>query len=34
MNADTKLLTLSTCIGNHDYRYLVQGVLVKDEQTK
>ncbi len=34
MNTDSKLLTLSTCIGNHDYRYLVQGVLIKDEQTK
>ena len=34
LNKDSKILTLSTCIGNHDYRYLVQGVLVKDELTK
>lgn len=34
LNKDSKILTLSTCIGNPDYRYLVQGVLVKDELTK
>lgn len=34
MDQNTKLLTLSTCIGNHDYRYLVQGVLIRDEKTK
>ncbi len=35
MDLDSKILTLSTCIGDEvDYRYLVQGVLVKDEKTK
>lgn len=34
LNVNSKLLTLSTCIGNHDYRYLVQGVLINDEKTK
>ena len=34
LGKDSKILTLSTCIGNHDYRYLVQGVLIKDELTK
>ncbi len=34
MSQNTKLLTLSTCISNRNYRYLVQGVLVKDEATK
>lgn len=34
MDVDSKLITLSTCISNHNYRYLVQGVLVKDEPTK
>lgn len=34
LNKDSKILTLSTCIGDHNYRYLVQGVLVKDELTK
>lgn len=34
LNINSKLLTLSTCIGNHDYRYIVQGVLINDEQTK
>lgn len=30
-----KLITLSTCIGNEsDYRYLVQGVLIDDRETK
>lgn len=27
---DDRIITLSTCIGNHAYRYLVQGVLVSD----
>ena len=35
LNLDSKLITLSTCIGDEkDYRYLVQGVLIKDEPTK
>lgn len=29
--ASDRIVTLSTCIGNPDYRYLVQGVLVSDE---
>ena len=27
---EDRIITLSTCIGNHAYRYLVQGVLVSD----
>lgn len=35
LNLDSKLITLSTCIGDEkNYRYLVQGVLIKDEPTK
>ncbi len=34
LNTNSKILTLSTCIGNPDYRYVVQGVLVNEEQTK
>ena len=34
LNKDSKILTLSTCISNPSYRYLVQGVLIKDEPTK
>lgn len=34
MDTNSKILTLSTCISNDNYRYLVQGVLVKDEPTK
>lgn len=36
LNANSKILTLSTCTnGNNDNtRYIVQGVLVKNEQTK
>lgn len=34
LTTESKILTLSTCIGDHNYRYLVQGVLIKDEQTK
>ena len=34
LNKDLKILTLSTCISNPAYRYLVQGVLIKDEPTK
>ncbi len=34
LNADSKILTLSTCTnGASNTRYLVQGVLIKDEQT-
>ena len=34
LNLDSKLLTLSTCLnGNNDGRFLVQGVLIKDEPT-
>ncbi len=28
---EDRIITLSTCIGNPDYRYLVQGVLIADE---
>lgn len=35
LDLNSKILTLSTCIGDEkDYRYLVQGVLIKDEPTK
>lgn len=34
LNNNSKILTLSTCISNPAYRYLVQGVLIKDEPTK
>jgi len=34
LDKNSKILTLSTCIGNPAYRYLVQGVLIKDEPTK
>lgn len=31
VTADDRILTLSTCIGNPAYRYVVQGILVSDE---
>lgn len=31
VTADDRILTLSTCIGNPAYRYVVQGVLISDE---
>ena len=31
VTASDRILTLSTCIGNSSYRYVVQGVLVSDE---
>lgn len=34
LTTDDKILTLSTCITNDNYRYLVQGVLVSDQPTK
>ncbi len=34
VTADDKILTLSTCITNDNYRYLVQGVLTDDTITK
>lgn len=34
LTTDDKLLTLSTCLNSGDGRYLVQGVLQKDEHTK
>ena len=34
LDRNSKILTLSTCISNPAYRYLVQGVLIKDEPTK
>ena len=35
LSNDSKVLTLSTCTnGAANTRYLVQGVLIKDEQTK
>ena len=34
LNANSKILTLSTCTsGASNTRYLVQGVLIKDERT-
>ncbi len=34
VTADDLIVTLSTCISDKRYRYLVQGVLIKDELTK
>ncbi len=34
LSNDDKLVVLSTCMANNMYRYLVNGVLVKDEATK
>ena len=35
LNKDSKIVTLSTCVGyDKNSRYLVQGVLIKDEETK
>ena len=34
VTADDKIITLSTCITNDNYRYLVQGVLIDDIHTK
>lgn len=34
VTADDPIVTLSTCISDKRYRYLVQGVLIKDELTK
>ncbi len=34
VTADDKIITLSTCITNDNYRYLVQGVLTDDTLTK
>jgi sortase B len=34
VTADDRIITLSTCITNSNYRYLVQGVLVDDTLTK
>lgn len=34
VTADSKIITLSTCITNDNYRYLVQGVLTSDQPTK
>lgn len=31
VTASDRIVTLSTCIGNADYRYVVQGVLISDE---
>ena len=33
LTADDKIVTLSTCISDARYRYLVQGVLIDDEET-
>ena len=33
LNKNSKILTLSTCTNSDNTRYLVQGVLIKDEQT-
>lgn len=34
VNENSRIITLSTCITNDNYRYLVQGVLVNDQRTK
>lgn len=34
VTADDRIITLSTCITNDNYRYLVQGVLIDDQPTK
>lgn len=34
LTADDRIVTLSTCISDARYRYLVQGVLIKDEPTE
>ena len=34
ITTDDRIVTLSTCISDERYRYLVQGVLIKDELTK
>lgn len=34
ITTDDRIVTLSTCISDSRYRYLVQGVLIKDELTK
>ena len=34
LTTDDRIVTLSTCISDKRYRYLVQGVLIKDELTK
>lgn len=34
VTADDRIITLSTCITNDNYRYLVQGVLTDDQPTK
>ncbi|MBE6729292.1 MAG: class B sortase [Ruminococcaceae bacterium] len=34
VTADSRIITLSTCITNDNYRYLVQGVLIDDQRTK
>ncbi len=34
LTTDDKIITLSTCIGDENYRLLVQGVLIKDEPTE
>lgn len=34
VTAEDKIITLSTCITNDNYRYLVQGVLIDDQPTK
>ena len=34
VTADDNIITLSTCITNDNYRYLVQGVLINDIETK
>lgn len=34
VTTDDRIITLSTCITNDNYRYLVQGVLIDDKPTK
>ena len=34
LTSESKIITLSTCITNDNYRYLVQGVLIDDQLTR
>lgn len=34
VTSEDRIVTLSTCIGNSDYRYLVQGKLIKSEEAE
>ena len=34
VTSEDRIVTLSTCIGNSDYRYLVQGKLIESEESE